>query len=172
MITPLESDYSSFHKTVTKAATNKSPKRLRFFLTGRVRLDVKGGDGVFKHETVRLQLQPSLFEALEQAISENGIVRPPNGRARLRVSQWAMSFGLCSMFNDGASIKSGFDLKKWDHSPFDIITSTPGNLQLNHIFTGVDVDVGASDKDAVLKAISYVVELIGEVVFKYDPGES
>ena len=82
-----------------------------------------------------------------------------------QVEQWAPFAALSSVFNQGASVNSGFAVDVWRPNPFASGINAHTNAPLTKLFSGIQVDVAVRDSDAIIHRLSYNITLVGKVVF-------
>jgi hypothetical protein len=85
------------------------------------------------------------------------------------LQQWAPFASLSSVYDQEQSINAGFAVNTWRPAPFstgtDLITGQP----VSQLFTGINVDVAASDSDAIIYRLGYQIQLVGKIVFMSVP---
>ena len=134
-------------------------------LSGVAHLNMRGGHDGFRRDTARLSLQPSLGYALNHALAQGGLQLPSNSNLSFRVLQWAPFASVSSFFDKDNAVNAGFAVDDWRLVPLTTVTEAGTGALVDKIFEGLDVDVGASDRDGILYRIGYSVTLVGTLVF-------
>jgi hypothetical protein len=156
------------------AANQAPPTRIQdqkwlLVLSGVAIVDLKGISAAqWLRETV--SIRPDLNGPLQYAINRYSIPTPPgsigaNYWAGFQVEQWAPFAALSSIFNQNQSVNSGFAVDVWRPNPFGTGTDAFTSAPLNNLFSGVQIDVAVRDSDAWLYRLSYIITLLGKIVF-------
>ena len=126
-------------------------------------------DTGWRRET--LLIQPDLGGPLNHAVDAFSIPRPPGKEGfqyfvMFRVFQWAPFAAISSIFDQHHAVDAGFAVDAWRANPFSTgINAISDQLQMDRIFTGIQVDVAVRDSDAFLYRVSYNITLLGQIVF-------
>lgn len=157
------------------SAVNEAPpariqdQRFMLVLSGVGLVDVKGATAAdWRRETVALR--PDLTGPLRHAVDRYSIPKPPGALGSnywlgFQVEQWAPFATLSAVFNEGASVDSGFAVDVWRPNPFASGTDAHTNMPLTKLFAGIQADVAVRNAGAIIHRLGYNITLVGKVVF-------
>jgi hypothetical protein len=117
-----------------------------------------------------LILQPTVIDPLRYAVARHSIPRPPGVEGyhyflAFQVEQLAPYASISSIFNQGQSVNSGFAVDVWRPNPYDTGRDAFNHQHVDHLWTGLQVDVAVRDTDAYLYRVGYNITLLGKICF-------
>lgn len=118
-----------------------------------------------------LILQPSVVDPLHSAIATYAIPQPSGTEGidygvLFQVEQWAPYASFIAVFNQGQS----HDVEVWRPNHFGTGTESFSNQPVDHLFTGLQVDIAVLATDTSPYRIGYTMTLLGKIVFCGAPG--
>jgi hypothetical protein len=169
-------------KPVALAFNEPAPKKIQdqkweLCLSGVAISNFKGG-ATWSNEAI--QISPDIVNPLKFAMNKYGMPMPTDSpyvieggkgiTPLFQLEQWMPYAALGTIFDANNAVNAGFAVDTWRPAPFIKLVDarpSPQNTAptLGNIFSGIIVEIGASDTDAFLHRVNYHITLIGKIVF-------
>jgi hypothetical protein len=115
-------------------------------------------------------INPDVTGPINYAIANYGAPQPlPRSQLFLQLEQWAPYMAVGSIFDEAQSTDAGFDINTWRNNPFLTIQDETTGLELNQIFTGMQVDITARQPGTMIFRVPYNFTLIARIAYYLNP---